>query len=98
LFRKTVLTIQQLLDSEFISGSSSSIRRCIRGITPGYEGANAAWYCDSDDKLTRYGLAIWGIRDRFSQKWLKLWVIPRDGIWPAIVYLWLSLVRDIKGK
>jgi hypothetical protein len=61
------------------------------------EGPNEVWCCDGHDKLCRYGFAIWGIRDKYSRKWLGLWVMPNNRIGSAVAYLWLKLVRKIGG-
>jgi len=60
-------------------------------------GPNEVWCCDGHDKLCKYGFAIWGLRDKFSRKWLGLWVLPNDHIAHVIAYLWLTVVRDIGG-
>jgi len=60
-------------------------------------GPNGLWYCESHDELCKYGFAIWGLRDKFSNKWLGLWVIPNNQLSHVIPYLWLTLVRDLGG-
>jgi hypothetical protein len=39
-------------------------------------GIHHEWSCDGHDKLTRYGFPIWGVKDKWSSKWLGLWVVP----------------------
>ena len=34
------------------------------------------WSGDGHDKLVSIGFPIWGIQDKFSGKWLGLWVVP----------------------
>lgn len=61
-------------------------------------GPNEVWCCDGHDKLVKYGFAIWGFRDKFSRKWLGLWVIPNNRVGVVVAYLWLSVVHDLGGK
>lgn len=60
-------------------------------------GPHEEWSADGHDKLCKYGLAIWAVRDKFSSKWLGLWVMPNNRIALAIAYCWLSLVRSLGG-
>ena len=62
------------------------------------EGPNDVWLCDGHDKLGGYGFTLWGLRDKFSQKWLALWVLPNNRIDQVVPYLWLKLVHDLGGK
>src|ERR1700742_242654 len=74
-----------------------SSRRIIR--TPlTSAGPNEVWCCDGHDKLCRYGFAIWGLRDKFSRKWLGLWVVPNNRLGFVVAYQWLSVVYDVGGK
>jgi hypothetical protein len=70
----------------------------VRQVLLNSEGPNEVWYCDGHDKLSKYGFAIWGIRDKFSRKWLGLWVIPNNRLGHVVAYLWLTVVRDLEGK
>jgi hypothetical protein len=72
--------------------------RRIRRVPLSSQGPNEVWCCDGHDKLCRYGFAIWGVRDKFSRKWLGLWVLPNNRIGDVVAYLWLSLVHKIGGK
>ncbi|KIJ46755.1 hypothetical protein M422DRAFT_249480 [Sphaerobolus stellatus SS14] len=60
-------------------------------------GIHEEWSGDGHDKLKRIGLAIYGIRDVWSGKWLGLWVIPDNRLKDAVAYLWLSLVEEYGG-
>ncbi|KIJ37127.1 hypothetical protein M422DRAFT_260518 [Sphaerobolus stellatus SS14] len=60
-------------------------------------GIHEEWSGDGHDKLKRIGVAIYGIRDVWSGKWLGLWVIPDNRLKDAIAYLWLSLVEEYSG-
>jgi len=60
-------------------------------------GPNEVWCCDGHDKLCKYGFAIWGVRDKFSRKWLGLWVMPNNRLSDSVAYLWLTLVRKLGG-
>jgi hypothetical protein len=61
-------------------------------------GPNDEWSCDGHDKLKAYGFPIWGVRDKWSRKWLGLWVVPDNRLGLVIAYLYLRLVRDKGGK
>lgn len=63
-------------------------------------GPNDAWWCDGHKALITYGFAIWGFRDKFSGKWLGLWVLPSESNSSGTVaaYLWLTVVRQVQGK
>ncbi|KIJ30748.1 hypothetical protein M422DRAFT_267689 [Sphaerobolus stellatus SS14] len=60
-------------------------------------GIHEEWSGDGHDKLKRIGLAIYGIRDVWSGKWLGLWVIPDNRLKDVVAYLWLSLVEEYGG-
>lgn len=62
------------------------------------KGPHDEWSADGHDKLKKYGLGIWGIRDKFSGKWLGLWVLPDNRAGDAVAYCWLSVVRELGGK
>src|ERR1700754_3763732 len=72
--------------------------RQIKHIALTSEGPNEVWCCNGHDKLTKYGFVIWGIRDKFSRKWLGLWVVLNNRIGIVVAYLWLTVVRDLGGK
>lgn len=63
-------------------------------------GSNEVWCCDGHDKMNKYGMSIWGMRDKFSRKWLGLWVLPNTSnrYSEVTAYLWLSLVHELGGK
>ena len=61
-------------------------------------GPNDEWSGDGHDKYVKYGLAIWGIRDKFSRYWLGLWVLPTNRVGRIICYLWLSTVQKYGGE
>jgi hypothetical protein len=62
------------------------------------EGPNEVWRCDGHDKLKKYGFVIWGMRDKYSGKWLGLWVVPSDRFGIIAAYLWLSAVQKLRGE
>src|ERR1700742_2809268 len=97
LFRRTVAGVQKLLDPEGVLARQPTSKR-IRRIPLTSSGPNEVWCCDGHDKLTRYGFAIWGLRDKFSRKWLGLWVLPNNRIGIVVAYLWLTVVRDVGGE
>jgi hypothetical protein len=61
-------------------------------------GSNDVWCVDGHDKLVHYGFAIWGMRDKFSRKWLGLWVVPNNRHSIVVAYLWLSTIRKLGGE
>lgn len=60
-------------------------------------GPHHEWSCDGHDKLVSRGFPIWGVRDKWSGKWLGLWVVPNNRLKRTIAYLWLSLVAELGG-
>lgn len=89
--------MQKLLDPAAALARNPT-SRVIRRSPLTSEGPNEVWCCDRHDKLCKYGFAIWGIRDKFSRKWLGLWVMPNNRFGVVVAYFWLSLVRDLKGE
>jgi hypothetical protein len=57
-------------------------------------GPNHEWLGDGHDKLARLGFPIWGIRDKWSGKWLGLWVVPNNRlkVHPLLNVLRLALI------
>ncbi|KAF9461875.1 hypothetical protein BDZ94DRAFT_791699 [Collybia nuda] len=60
-------------------------------------GIHHEWSADGHDKLSQIGFPIWGVRDKYSGKWLGLWVVPNNRLKDAIGYLYLSLVKELGG-
>lgn len=60
-------------------------------------GPNDEWSADGHDKLKPIGFPIWGVRDKWSGKWLGLWVVPDNRLRLAVAYLYLSLIHEIGG-
>jgi len=61
-------------------------------------GPHHEWSADGHDKLTKLGFPIWGIRDKWSGKWLGLWVVPNNRLKVTIGYLYLLLVKKLGGE
>jgi len=61
-------------------------------------GPHDKWSGDGHDKLIKIGYTIWGIRDKWSGKWLGLWVVPNNHLKVVIAYLYLSLIEELGGK
>lgn len=61
-------------------------------------GPHQEWSGDGHDKLAAIGFPIWGVRDKWSSKWLGLWVVPNNRLKNAIALLFLQLVKEQKGK
>jgi len=60
-------------------------------------GPHHEWSGDGHDKLTSIGFPIWGVRDKWSGKWLGLWVVPNNRLKSAVAYLYLSTIESIGG-
>jgi hypothetical protein len=85
-----------MVDPEGVLARHPTARR-IRRVPLSSQGPNEVWCCDGHNKLCKYGFAIWGVRDKFSRKWLGLWVLPSNRIANIVAYLWLTLVEKIGG-
>ncbi|KIK77441.1 hypothetical protein PAXRUDRAFT_166828, partial [Paxillus rubicundulus Ve08.2h10] len=59
-------------------------------------GPHHEW-SDGHDKLTSIGFPIWGVCDKWSGKWLGLWVVPNNCLKSAIAYLYLSTIESVGG-
>ena len=86
-----------MIDPEGVAARHPTSRR-LRRVPLSSDGPNEVWCFDGHDKLCKFGFAIWGVRDKFSRKWLGLWVIPNNQIGDVVAYLWLSLIEGIRGK
>lgn len=60
-------------------------------------GPHHEWSADGHDKLTSIGFPVWGVRDKWSGKWLGLWVVPNNRLKSSIAYLYLSTVESMGG-
>jgi hypothetical protein len=60
-------------------------------------GPHHEWSGDGHDKLSQIGFPIWGIRDKWSGKWLGIWVVPNNRLKYSIAYLYLSLIAELGG-
>ena len=61
-------------------------------------GPHHEWSADGHDKLSAIGFPIWGVRDKWSGKWLGLWVVPSKRLKKTVAYLYLKLVAELGGK
>ena len=95
--REAVRNEMQLQDSEGFSVREPSAKKVRRGVLISL-GPHHEWSGDGHDKLSKIGFPIWGVRDKWSGKWLGLWVIPNNRLMLAIAYLYLSLVAELGGK
>jgi hypothetical protein len=60
-------------------------------------GPHHEWSGDGHDKLAGIGFPIWGVCDKWSSKWLGLWVVPNNRLKKAIALLFLQLVKEQGG-
>lgn len=60
-------------------------------------GPNHEWSGDGHEKLAALGFPVWGIRDKWSGKWLGLWCVPSARHKVVVAYLFLSLVHELGG-
>ncbi|KAG6848069.1 hypothetical protein H0H93_003660 [Arthromyces matolae] len=96
LTRDAVSAEMRIIDPEGFSLREPTSKKIHRGVLTSI-GPNHEWSADGHDKLVRIGFAIWGVRDKWSGKWLGLWVIPNNRLKVAIAYLYLSLVAKLGG-
>jgi hypothetical protein len=61
-------------------------------------GPHHEWSGDGHDKLSAIGFPIWGIRDKWSGKWLGIWVVPNNRLKVVIAYLYLRLIAELGGR
>ena len=61
-------------------------------------GPNHEWSADGHDKLTAIGFPIYGIQDKWSGRWLGLWVLPNNRLKTAIGYVYLQLIHRHGGE
>lgn len=94
--RNTIAKIQKALDPVAQVRRNPNSQQ-LRRVPLTSAGPNEVWCCDGHDKLCKYGFAIWGVRDKFSRKWLGLWVMPNNRLSISVAYLWLTLVRKLGG-
>jgi hypothetical protein len=73
-------------------GSRQIIRKPLTALGPHHE-----WNADGHDKTSKYGFPIWGLRDKWSGKWLGLWVMPNNRLADVIAWLYLSVLRELGG-
>lgn len=60
-------------------------------------GPHHEWSGDGHDKLSEIGFPIWGMRDKWSGKWLGLWVVSNNRLNLAVAYLYLRLIKKHGG-
>ncbi|OSX64400.1 hypothetical protein POSPLADRAFT_1045457 [Postia placenta MAD-698-R-SB12] len=60
-------------------------------------GPHHEWSGDGHDKLSAIGFPIWGVRDKWSGKWLGLWVVLNNRRKDTIAFLYLRLIRELSG-
>jgi len=61
-------------------------------------GPHHEWSGDGHDKLSAIGFPVWAMRDKWSGKWLGIWVVPNNRLKLSIAYLYLSLVHLFGGS
>jgi hypothetical protein len=61
-------------------------------------GPHAEWSGDGHDKFKEAGYAIWGIRDKWSRKWIGLWVVPCNRTLEIVAYCYLSAIVAEGGE
>src|ERR1700749_655811 len=96
-FRQTIGDVQRMLDPDAAAARHPTARQ-IRRVPLSSLGSNDVWCVDGHDKLSQFGFAIWGMRDKFSRKWLGLWVMPNNRHSIVVTYLWLTVVRKLGGE
>ena len=61
-------------------------------------GPHEEWSGDGHDQLCGIGFPVYGIRDKWSGKWLGLWVVPNNRLANVVAYLWLCVMAEYHGK
>ena len=56
-------------------------------------GPNDEWCGDGHDKLNKIGIGIYGICDKFSGFWLRLWAVSNNRLGDVVAHLYLCLVE-----
>ncbi|KAG7530696.1 hypothetical protein FFLO_04866 [Filobasidium floriforme] len=60
-------------------------------------GPNDQLSIDGHDKLSSIGFPIYGMRDKFSRKWITLVAVPNNRTNVITSYLYLKTIRDMGG-
>ena len=86
-----------LQDWDGFSICEPSAKKVKRGVLVAL-GPHHEWSGDGHDKLAAIGFPIWGVRDKWSGKWLGLWVLPNNRLKAAITFLYLLLINEYSGE
>lgn len=73
LTRQCIIDEMHLHHPEGFALREPSAKKVKRGVLTSL-GPHHEWSADSHDKLTQIGFPVYGIRDKWSGKWLGLWV------------------------
>ncbi|KIJ39663.1 hypothetical protein M422DRAFT_174837 [Sphaerobolus stellatus SS14] len=60
-------------------------------------GPHEEWSGDGHNKLATLGFPIDGIHDKWSGKWLGIWVVPNNQLSDVVAYLWLCIIEEYGG-
>ncbi|KZS95046.1 hypothetical protein SISNIDRAFT_452364 [Sistotremastrum niveocremeum HHB9708] len=60
-------------------------------------GPDDEWSLDGHDKLNEAGFGIYGIRDKWSGKWLSARVVPSNRYAAVVGVIFLELVKEVGG-
>ncbi|KIJ41027.1 hypothetical protein M422DRAFT_172686 [Sphaerobolus stellatus SS14] len=101
---KKQLVLDQLAKDPLMQKGPDTIKEAIRQAT-GYDltcvlvsiGPHKEWSGDGHDKLTPIRLSIYDIRDKWSGKWLRIWVIPNNHLADVVAYVWLTVIEEPRG-
>ncbi|KAF5386057.1 hypothetical protein D9615_002423 [Tricholomella constricta] len=96
LTRKCIIDEMRLHHPEGFKLREPSVKKIKRGALTSL-GPHHEWSADGHDKLSQIGFPIWGVRDKWSGKWLGLWVLPNNRYQASVGYLYLSLVVELGG-
>jgi hypothetical protein len=94
--RKAVISHMRVEEPDGFRLCEPTMKKIKRGVLTSL-GPHHEWSGDGHDKLVKLGFPIWGIRDKWSGKWLGLWVVPNNRYKEAVAYLYLSLVTELAG-
>jgi hypothetical protein len=97
IYRSKVRDEMRAMDPDGFTMREPDAQKIHRGVLVSL-GPHHEWSCDGHDKLSKIGFPIWGVRDKWSGKWLGLWVVPNNRFMTVIAYLYLSLIVLLGGK
>lgn len=82
----------------FDQRSRSALNRTRHTATIQSFGPNEQLSIDGHDKLLSIGFPIYGMKDKYSRKWISLATAPSNRTNMVTGYLFLKVVKSLQGK